>query len=165
MDIYTQEAKKEHKNFIYILIFVITQSIFSQKTEIKVVFDVTSKNVKTHQMTVRHVELMSNSYPDSQFEVVLYGGSIEMALNEKSTVKNAIQLLSKKDNVVCKRPINIAINKKILTIFILFNPVVHKINNSCCLSNFKIEIVKDNKKASGINRVIIVVIFNTAYLK
>ena len=86
--------------FIYILIFVITQSIFSQKTEIKVVFDVTSKNVKTHQMTVRHVELMSNSYPDAQFEVVLYGGSIEMALNEKSTVKNAIQLLSKKNNVV-----------------------------------------------------------------
>ena len=85
--------------FIYILIFVITQSIFSQKTEIKVVFDVTSKNVKTHQMTVRHVELMSISYPDSQFEVVLYGGSIEMALNEKSTVKNAIQLLSEKDNV------------------------------------------------------------------
>jgi intracellular sulfur oxidation DsrE/DsrF family protein len=85
--------------FILILFFVITQSIFSQKTEIKVVFDVTSKNVKTHQMTVRHVELMSNSYPDSQFEVVLYGGSIEMALNEKSTVKNAIQLLSKKDNI------------------------------------------------------------------
>lgn len=100
MDIYTQEAKKNMKNkFILILFFVITQSIFSQKTEIKVVFDVTSKNVKTHQMTVRHVELMSNSYPDSQFEVVLYGGSIEMALNEKSTVKNAIQLLSKKDNI------------------------------------------------------------------
>ena len=69
--------------FILILFFLITQSIFSQKTEIKVVFDVTSKNFKTHQMTVRHVELMSNSYPDSQFEVVLYGGSIEMALNEK----------------------------------------------------------------------------------
>jgi intracellular sulfur oxidation DsrE/DsrF family protein len=100
VDIYTQEAKKNMKNkFILILFFVITQSIFSQKTEIKVVFDVTSKNVKTHQMTVRHVELMSNSYPDSQFEVVLYGGSIEMALNEKSTVKNAIQLLSKKDNI------------------------------------------------------------------
>ena len=57
------------------------------------------------------------------------------------------------------------ITKKILTIFIFDNPVVHRIKNSFCLSNFIIETVKDKRKDSGINRVIIVVMFNIEYLK
>lgn len=42
---------------------------------------------------------MSKSYPNSKSEVVLYGGSIEMALDKKSIVKESILVLSQKDNV------------------------------------------------------------------
>ena len=80
-------------------IFLFFQLTFSQEKTFNVVFDVTSSNVKTHQIAVRHVELMSSSYPNSKFEVVLYGGSIEMALDKKSSVRQSILALSQKDNV------------------------------------------------------------------
>ena len=83
----------------HIQFFLFFQLTFSQEKTFNVVFDVTSSNVKTHQIAVRHVELMSSSYPNSKFEVVLYGGSIEMALDKKSSVRQSILALSQKDNV------------------------------------------------------------------
>ncbi|MCH1547625.1 MAG: DsrE family protein [Flavobacteriaceae bacterium] len=87
------------KNYFLFFIFLFFQLTFSQEKTFNVVFDVTSSNVKTHQIAVRHVELMSSSYPNSKFEVVLYGGSIEMALDKKSSVRQSILALSQKDNV------------------------------------------------------------------
>jgi hypothetical protein len=67
--------------------------------------------------------------------------------------------------MICKRVMKKLIKKKIFIIFILFNPTVHKINNSCCLSNFEIEIIRDNSKDNGTKREAIVDIFNSEYLK
>jgi len=71
----------------------------AQKTPVKIIFDVTSSNVKVHESTVRHVKLMAKAYPESQFEVVMYSGSINMVVKAKSTVAVDMEALAKKDNV------------------------------------------------------------------
>ena len=67
--------------------------------EVKIVFDVTSADTKIHQSTLRHVKMMSSSYPDSEFEVVVYSGALAMMLDDKSTVKSEIENVLKNDNV------------------------------------------------------------------
>ena len=62
------------------------------------------------------------------------------------------------EKMIWIKSINNEIRKKRFINFILFNPVVHKIISSFCLSNFTIDSVKANKKESGINFVIILVI-------
>ena len=56
---------------------------------------------------------------------------------------------------------NIETRKKRLTSFILFTPAVHKIINSFCLSNFKIETTNERRKEIGINFVIMFVTFKS----
>ncbi|MBD0831792.1 DsrE family protein [Aestuariibaculum sediminum] len=73
--------------------------IHAQDTKIKIVFDVTSANTKVHQAAVRHVKGMSAAYPDAQFEVVMYGGAMDMVIKGKSSVANDIETLAKQDNI------------------------------------------------------------------
>ncbi|GAA4300693.1 DsrE family protein [Aestuariibaculum suncheonense] len=80
-------------------ICLISLIAFSQEKPVKIVFDVTSDNTKVHQATVRHVKAMSQAYPDSQFEVVMYGGAIDMVLKDKSVVAEDIAKLIQKDNI------------------------------------------------------------------
>lgn len=86
----------------YFLLFVsllLSPDIFAQAKPVKIVFDVTSSNVEVHQSTIRHVEMMSEEYPESEFEVVLYSGSIDMVLTGKSAVGEEVKKLAAKDNV------------------------------------------------------------------
>jgi len=71
----------------------------AQEKPVKIVFDVTSDNVKVHESTVRHVKFMAKAYPDSKFEVVMYSGSINMVVKGKSTVAVDMEALAKNDNV------------------------------------------------------------------
>ena len=81
-----------------VLLFVSTIMI-AQEKPVKIVFDVTSDDKKVHEATMRHVKFMSQAYPDSEFEVVMYSGSIDMVLKEKSTVAVDMEALAKKDNI------------------------------------------------------------------
>lgn len=45
---------------------------------------------------------MSEAYPDSEFEVVIYGGAIDMALDGKSTVSDQIKSFEQDNNVSFK---------------------------------------------------------------
>ena len=54
---------------------------------------------------------------------------------------------------------NIEIRKNKFTTLILFTPVIHKIINSFCLSNFKIEKIKEKRNEIGMNFVIMFVMF------
>jgi uncharacterized protein len=74
----------------------------AQEKPIKVVFDVTSKDTATHSAVIRHVMLMSKSYPRSMFEVVIYGGALPMVLSEKSTVQKKLSQLVANKNVAFK---------------------------------------------------------------
>ncbi|GAA4269522.1 hypothetical protein GCM10022257_16230 [Hyunsoonleella aestuarii] len=85
--------------FTLLLVGLITGMAFSQEEPVKIVFDVTSNNTSVHKSTVRHVKAMSAAYPNSQFEVVMYSGAMEMVLKEKSVVAEDIAKLIQKDNV------------------------------------------------------------------
>ncbi|MBE9488789.1 MAG: DsrE family protein [Bacteroidetes bacterium] len=90
------------KYLTLLLVFFFALNLTAQDEPIKLVFDVTSSNVKTHQSTMRHVNSMAESFPDSKFEVVVYSGSLEMVLAEKSTVADVILKFAENDNVTFK---------------------------------------------------------------
>jgi len=72
---------------------------YAQDKPVKIVFDVTSADEATHKSTIRHVKFMSEAYPNSEFEVVGYSGSLNMFLADKSSVKEDIETLAKNNNV------------------------------------------------------------------
>jgi intracellular sulfur oxidation DsrE/DsrF family protein len=79
-----------------------TLTMYAQNKPVNIVFDVTSADPATHQSALRHVKLMSSSYPDALFEVVLYSGSVDMALKERSSVAEEITSLAGVKNVSFK---------------------------------------------------------------
>ncbi|MGM5470270.1 DsrE family protein [Flavobacteriaceae bacterium LMO-SS05] len=88
---------KTYLNIIAALVFSI--AVFAQEHPVKIVFDVTSDNAKVHGSTMRHVKAMSQAYPDSKFEVVIYSGAIDMVLKGKSTVESDMEAFANNKNV------------------------------------------------------------------
>lgn len=114
------------KNYLIILfVIVFSSQVFSQEKPVKIVFDVTSADPAVHEATLRHVTEMAKNYPDSKFEVVLYGGSIDMVVNEKSAVSEEIKALSPNKNVsfaICEQTMkrkNVAANQLIPGVLIV----------------------------------------------
>jgi len=81
------------------LVLTCTLNVFTQEKPVKIVFDVTSSDTKVHQSSMRHVKAMSKAYPDSQFEVVMYSGAMDMVIKGKSTVEEDMESLSSNENV------------------------------------------------------------------
>ncbi|HKJ47666.1 MAG TPA: DsrE family protein, partial [Christiangramia sp.] len=48
---------------------------------------------------VRHVKMMSEAYPDSDFEIVVYSGALDMVLSEKSSVADDLKKLANDEHV------------------------------------------------------------------
>ena len=93
------------KYIILFLMFFFALHIPAQEKPVKIVFDVTSGDAKVHQAAIRHVKFMSQAYENAEFEVVMYSGSIDMVLKDKSSVAEDLEALAKKDNisfVVCQ---------------------------------------------------------------
>ncbi len=88
---------KKYINLIIALLF--TSTIFAQDKPVKIVFDVTSSNTDVHKSAMRHVKAMSEAYPQSKFEVVMYSGAMDMVLKGKSSVEEDMEALAKKDNI------------------------------------------------------------------
>jgi len=93
---------KNKLTLITCTLLLITLHGFSQTKPVQIVFDVTSKDTLTHQAVMRHVIGMAKAYPQSKFEVVLYGGSIGMVTKGQSTVARSIEDLSTNKNVSFK---------------------------------------------------------------
>jgi uncharacterized protein len=94
---------KAMKNWFSIIAVLLLSAVaWSQEQPVKILFDVTSSDVKVQESAVRHVDMMSKAYPDSQFEVVMYGGSSQMAIQGKSTVEAKVKELVGRDNVSFK---------------------------------------------------------------
>ncbi len=88
------------KNFIVIataLLMVATLS--AQQENIKVVFDVTSGDPGVQRSAARHLRLMSESYPDSEFEMVIYSSAYSMVDNKSSVAGETLREVVKRDNV------------------------------------------------------------------
>jgi intracellular sulfur oxidation DsrE/DsrF family protein len=88
---------KTYINLVLAMVFSIMT--FAQDKPVKIVFDVTSDNTKVHGTTIRHVKAMSQAYPDSKFEVVMYSGAMDMVLKGKSSVETDMEELAKNENV------------------------------------------------------------------
>ncbi|MGB8703557.1 MAG: DsrE family protein [Gillisia sp.] len=86
-------------NIILGLICLFSLHMYPQQDPVKIVFDVTSSNEAVHKSAMRHVKAMAHAYPDSQFEVVMYSGSLSMALKDKSSVAEDMQALAANNNV------------------------------------------------------------------
>ncbi len=85
------------KLFFSVLVFLAGyQFTYAQDMPFKVVFDVTSPDTMVHHMVMRWVNGIAESDPEAQVEVVFYAGALDMVLEGKSVVQNAI--LSLKDN-------------------------------------------------------------------
>ena len=81
---------KAMKNLIIFPLFLIVFGICAQTKPIKVVFDVTSSDEAIHRMVMRHVTLMAEAYPESEFAVVVYGGALPMLISGSSTVSEEV---------------------------------------------------------------------------
>ena len=90
------------RTLLFVLFTISSLCALSQAKPIKVVFDVTSGDTLTHQAVMRHVSEMAKAYPQSSFEVVVYGNAMPMFVKGKSTVAKAIQKLETNPNVSFK---------------------------------------------------------------
>ena len=94
------------KLIILLLAFFFALNLSAQEEKpVKIVFDVTSSDAKVHQAAIRHVKFMSQAYENAEFEVVMYSGSQEMFVKDKSSVAEDMEALAKQDNitfVVCQ---------------------------------------------------------------
>lgn len=94
------------KRFLFVFAtFLFTAAAWGQTKPVKIVFDITSQDSSTQQSAMRHVKMMAKAYPESQFEVVVYSGALDMVLKDRSSVTDDI--LSLKDNknvsfIVCE---------------------------------------------------------------
>lgn len=92
-----------------VLVCLFSTLVFAQEKPVKIVFDVTSSDTKVHETAVRHVKLMSEAYPNSKFEMVVYSGAYKMVLKNESTVAKEMKSLASNDNVdlvVCQGSLN-----------------------------------------------------------
>ncbi|WP_424003699.1 hypothetical protein [Maribacter sp. IgM3_T14_3] len=81
------------------LALFITNIAFAQEKPIKVVFDVTSGNTDVHKSAARHLRLMSETYPDSEFELVVYSSAYTMVDNKSSAAGETLREIVKNKNV------------------------------------------------------------------
>ncbi len=91
---------------MFFLFILVSGIIVAQQEPIKVVFDVTSANPEVHKTAAKHLRLMAEAYPDSQFEMVIYSGAIKMVDKKASAVGETLAEMVKRDNVsvvVCEQ--------------------------------------------------------------
>lgn len=72
----------------------------SQSDPQKIVFDVTSTDIKVHKSTMLMMNVMSQSYPDATLEVIVYGEALPMLLKNQSTVADQVVAFAENENVI-----------------------------------------------------------------
>jgi len=73
--------------------------ILAQNEPIKVVFDVTSSNPDVHRTAAKHLRLMAEAYPESEFELVIYSGAFAMVDKKSSAAGETLSAVVNRDNV------------------------------------------------------------------
>lgn len=74
----------------------------AQTNPVKIIFDITSKDTLAHQGALRHVAMMAKAYPQSTFELVVYGSALPMLVKGQSTVEKDLIPLAGNKNVSFK---------------------------------------------------------------
>ena len=64
-----------------------------QKADYKVVFDMSSNDTVNQRAVIREIKAITQSRPDAQLEVTVYGEALPMLVKDKSNYANDIQQL------------------------------------------------------------------------
>lgn len=83
--------------FLFAILLLFSNKLFSQAPPYNVVFDITTKDTNTHKAVIRWCNEILNANPNAKVEVVYYAQSLEMVTQGKSVVANDVQLLAGKN--------------------------------------------------------------------
>src|SRR6056297_999914 len=87
------------KTVLFFLMMMVSGLILAQNEPIKVVFDVTSSNPDVHRTAAKHLRLMAEAYPESEFELVIYSGAFKMVDKKSSVAGETLSAIINRDNV------------------------------------------------------------------
>ncbi|HMG90322.1 MAG TPA: DsrE family protein [Chryseolinea sp.] len=90
------------KTIIALAVQMIIFAAAAQTNPVKIVFDITSKDTLAHQGALRHMTMMAKAYPQSTFELVVYGAALPMFVKGQSTIEKALTPLVQNKNVTFK---------------------------------------------------------------
>lgn len=76
--------------------------LYSQKSDYKVVFDLTSKDTLDEKAVIRWLNEVAVSNPDGKFEVVMYGKGFNLVLKNNSACADDITKLAANKNISFK---------------------------------------------------------------
>jgi intracellular sulfur oxidation DsrE/DsrF family protein len=83
-----------NKNSLLLGVLLMPVLALAQSTPYRVIFDITSGDTAAHKTVIRQVRGISQSRPEAQLEVAIYGDALAMALKDKSIIADAIRELS-----------------------------------------------------------------------
>jgi intracellular sulfur oxidation DsrE/DsrF family protein len=66
----------------------------AQSAAYKVIFDITSGDTAAHKTVIRQMRGISQSRPDAQLQVAIYGDALSMVMKDKSIIADAVKELS-----------------------------------------------------------------------
>lgn len=81
------------KIFLLGTLAVLTSFIQAQNADYKVVFDMTSRDTVNNQTVVREANLIKETNPNANIEVVVYSQGLDLVLKDKSTQAAAVEQL------------------------------------------------------------------------
>lgn len=87
------------KVIVFILLLVSCFHLTAQENERKIIIDVTSTNSKVYQSVLLTLRIMTESHPDTEFDVIAYGEAVPMMMKNRSVVGEEILEYVKNDNV------------------------------------------------------------------
>jgi intracellular sulfur oxidation DsrE/DsrF family protein len=96
---YSVSAAIRKAGFVAVLLVIITGQVSGQKPDYRVVFDLTSRDTADYSTLIRWIREITVSDKDARIEVVLYGGSLDMVVKQRSTVADAVSKLLENKNV------------------------------------------------------------------
>lgn len=82
------------KKMLIVALALMPAFALAQAGPYKVVFDITSSDTAAQKAVIRQMRGISQSRPDAQLEVAVYGDALPMLMKDKSIVADAIQELS-----------------------------------------------------------------------
>ncbi|HTI90748.1 MAG TPA: DsrE family protein [Puia sp.] len=90
------------KYWLVLLLLLGSLSMAAQRSDYKVVFDLTSRDTLDQRNLVRWLTEISNSNPEAKMEVVMYAKGLEMVVKDKSYVAEEVTRLSANKNISFK---------------------------------------------------------------
>ncbi|PWT70904.1 MAG: hypothetical protein C5B59_19165 [Bacteroidetes bacterium] len=86
---------------LFLLLFV-SGFLFAQKTDYRVVFDLTSKDSVDQHAVIRWINEIMENHPEAQVEVVMFAQGTALAVKGKSLVSDAVTKFAENKNVSFK---------------------------------------------------------------